>query len=159
MFVFYNDKLKFSIIMSEEISYNLLKHRQKNFLSSESGGMLFTNHLSYNEIIISYISEPGARDTRKRRFFKQHEQDAQYIIDKQFKLFANHYIGDWHTHAEPKARPSQTDLNSIKDIYIKSTHKRPFFLLLIIPSVNDITACYLAATDGESIHEFNPVYN
>lgn len=145
--------------MSEEVSSNLLKHRQQCFLSCESGGMLFTNTLSDSEIIISYVSEPGARDTRKRRFFKQHEQDAQAIIDEQFKLYASHYIGDWHTHAEQKARPSSTDLKSIKDIYIKSTHKRPFFLLLIIPSVDDIAACYLAATDGKSVHEFKLVHN
>lgn len=153
MHKFYSYDLNFYICISEDIMEELFSYRQKNFLSKESGGMLFTNKLNNTEIEINKISIPCSSDIRKRNYFKLDEKKAKQEVLIQFEN-GFHYLGDWHTHNETIANPSPTDINSIHELFTKSKHNRPFFIILIIPNQNVISNCYLAAADGKKIYQF-----
>ncbi|GAB1440012.1 hypothetical protein MASR2M36_27930 [Providencia sp.] len=153
MHKFYCDDLDFYICISEDVIDELFSYRQKNCLSKESGGMLFTNKLDNVGVEIKIITTPCSFDIRKRNFFKLDEKKAKQEILIQFEK-GFHYLGDWHTHNESIATPSPTDINSIHELFTKSKHSRPFFMILIIPNQIIISNCFLAAADGEKIYRF-----
>lgn len=74
MHKFYSCDLDFYICINEDIMEELFSYRQKNCLSKESGGMLFTNKLDNTEIEINKISTPCSSDIRKRNYFKLDEK-------------------------------------------------------------------------------------
>ncbi|EEA3737620.1 hypothetical protein J5047_002837 [Salmonella enterica] len=146
-------ELDFKICISQSIVDELFSHRQIHCFSKESGGMLFSNNLNDSEVEINKITIPGPSDLRRRNYFKLDEKKAKADITSLFKE-GFHYLGDWHTHNEAVANPSGTDIRSIQDLFIKSGHTRPFFIMLIIPNKANISNCYLVAADGEKLHKF-----
>ncbi|EOI6391948.1 Mov34/MPN/PAD-1 family protein [Yersinia enterocolitica] len=146
-------ELDFKICISQSIIDELFSHRQNHCFSKESGGMLFSNNLNDSEIEINKITTPSPSDLRKRNFFKLNEKKANEDIISFFED-GFHYLGDWHTHNEAVATPSGTDIRSIQDLFIKSGHTRPFFLMLIISNKENISNCYLAAADRNKLYEF-----
>ncbi|EGM8187822.1 hypothetical protein IIN70_001596 [Escherichia coli] len=146
-------ELDFKICISQDIVDELFSHRQSHCFSKESGGMLFSNNLNDSEVEINKITIPGPSDLRRRNYFKLDEKKAKEDI---FSLFKEgfHYLGDWHTHNEVVATPSGMDIRSIQDLFIKSGHTRPFFIMLIIPNRENISNCYLAAADGDKLYKF-----
>ncbi|MCW0351572.1 hypothetical protein NB716_000366 [Pantoea ananatis] len=153
MHKFHCAELDFMVSISQIIFDELFSYRQRNCFSKESGGMLFTNNLNDSEIEINKITLPGSYDIRRRNFFKLDERKAKENIISLFKE-GFHYLGDWHTHNETVAHPSGTDIRSIHDLFIRSNHTRPFFLMLIIPNKLCIADCYLSAADGNRIFNF-----
>ncbi|MEI7236348.1 Mov34/MPN/PAD-1 family protein [Pectobacterium brasiliense] len=153
MHKFYCTELDFKICISQRIVNELFSHRQRHCLSKESGGMLFTDNLNNSEIEINKITIPRSSDLRRRNYFKLDEKKAKQDI---LSLYNEglHYLGDWHTHNEAVATPSGTDIHSIQDLFIKSSHTRPFFIMLIIPNRENISDCYLAAADGNKLYRF-----
>ncbi|MCX9044974.1 Mov34/MPN/PAD-1 family protein, partial [Citrobacter portucalensis] len=150
---FHCTELDFKICISQSIVDDLFSHCQTHCFSKESGGMLFSNNLNDSEVEINKITTPGSTDLRKRNYFKLDEKKAKEDIMSLFKQ-GFHYLGDWHTHNEAVATPSGTDIRSIQDLFIKSGHTRPFFLMLIIPNRDIISNCYLVAADGEKLNTF-----
>lgn len=146
-------ELDFKICISQSIVDELFFHRQNHCFSKESGGMLFTNNLNDSEIEINKITTPSPSDLRRRNYFKLDEKKAKEDIMSLFKD-GFHYLGDWHTHNEAVANPSGTDIRSIQDLFIKSGHTRPFFLMLIIPNRENISNFYLSAVDGKMLYNF-----
>lgn len=153
MHKFHCAELDFTISISQIIFDELFSYRQKNCFSKESGGMLFTNDLSDSEFEINKITLPGYYDIRRRNFFKLDEKKAKEDIVSLFKE-GFHYLGDWHTHNEAVAHPSRTDIRSIHDLFIRSNHTRPFFIMLIIPNKVSIADCFLSAANGKRIFNF-----
>jgi len=153
MHKFYCNDLDFYICIGEEIVEELFSYRQKNCSSKESGGMLFTNKLDNEGVEINRISVPCSSDIRKRNFFKLDEKKAKKEILMQFEN-GFHYLGDWHTHNESIVTPSSTDINSIHELFIKSKHNRPFFIMFIISNQIVISNSFLAAADGKKIYRF-----
>ena len=153
MHKFHCIELDFKICISQSIVDELFSHRQTHCFSKESGGMLFTKNLNDSEIEINKITTPGSTDLRKRNYFKLDEKKAKEDIISLFQQGFN-YLGDWHTHNEGVASPSGTDIRSIQDLFIKSGHTRPFFIMLIIPNRANISNCYLVAADGKKLCNF-----
>lgn len=153
MHKFFCNELNFSICISQSVADELFSHMQSHWLSKESGGMLFTDELNDIGIEIKKITPPCSSDLRKRNFFKLNEKKAKQEIISQF---ANgfHYLGDWHTHNETIANPSGTDIRSIHELFKKSEHSRPFFLMLIIPNNINISNCYLVAANNANLYYF-----
>lgn len=153
MHKFHCIELDFKICISQIVIDELFSHRQSHFFSKESGGMLFSNDLNDSEIEINKITTPNSFDLRKRNYFKLDEKTAKKEILAQFAK-GLHYLGDWHTHNESIAKPSSTDINSIHDLFAKSKHNRPFFLMLIIPNQVQVSNLFLAAADNNKIYRF-----
>ncbi|HFW3350018.1 TPA: Mov34/MPN/PAD-1 family protein [Salmonella enterica subsp. enterica serovar Eastbourne] len=153
MYKFHCTELDFKICISQSIVDELFSHRQTHCFSKESGGMLFSNNLNDSEVEINKITIPGPSDLRRGNYFKLDEKKAKEDIISLFKE-GFHYLGDWHTHNEAVANPSGTDIRSIQDLFIRSGHTRPFFIMLIIPNRENIFNCYLAATDGNKLYKF-----
>ncbi|WP_275381936.1 Mov34/MPN/PAD-1 family protein [Xenorhabdus bovienii] len=153
MHKFFCSELNFFICISQNVADELFSYRQRDWLSKESGGMLFTDELNDAEIEIKIITTPCSSDLRRRNFFKLDEKKAKQEIISQF---ANgfHYLGDWHTHNEAIANPSGTDIRSIHELFTKSEHSRPFFLMLIISNNINISNCYLAAANNKNLYHF-----
>lgn len=153
VYKYYCQELDFTVSVGSEIMALLFDHRQTNWYSRESGGMLFTKQLRDHDVEINYITTPGNGDIRRRNYFRINEERARSIIQEQYEV-GSHYLGDWHTHNEYMANPSGTDINSIHHLFNSSGHLRPFFLMLIIPNEINASHCYLGASDGSVLYPF-----
>lgn len=132
----------------------LLSHRQLKD-KCESGGLLFSNLAAEDCINITEISTPSFLDIRNKFFFNHNKINAQKRINTNFKK-GLHYIGDWHSHPEEIATPSNKDIESIKDIFRSSKHKLNFMIHIIIGQSKNPNDIYMCITDGNKILRCSP---
>ena len=109
-----------TILHIEDLAINMLfMHIQKHKTDMEAGGILLgKRYQKREEYIISDISELDERDIRSRFAFVRSKHSAQRIINQ---LWAEsngiiNYLGEWHTHPEYRATPSQVDKKLIEQI-------------------------------------------
>ena len=107
------------------------KYQQLQPKAPEAGGQLFAQNNSSNEILICEATEPKKKDKRNRFLFLPNRQLEQKEIYSKHKQNL-HFIGDWHTHPEPIAKPSEQDLISMRKCFIESKHQCKYFLMVII---------------------------
>lgn len=125
-----------TILNVEDLALNkLFMHIQKQKTDLEAGGILLgKRYQDREEYIVSDISEPNERDIRSRFSFVRDKHNAQRIINQ---LWAEsngiiNYLGEWHTHPEYRATPSQVDKELIEQIiYDHSNVFVKVFLIII----------------------------
>ena len=139
------------IALDKKALETLFEHRQNKF-SQEAGGLLFSPLDSESIINIMSISTPRKSDYRSQFFFKHDSVSAQKTINKYFKKNL-HYIGDWHTHPQKIPQPSPIDLQSINDIFLKSTHELNFMVHMIVGLSEDPRDLYICITDGFKVRQ------
>ena len=142
--------IKFEIHVIETLS----RLRQTG-ARDESGGMLFTNKVDTNHVIVKAASRPTTNDIRTRNGFIHDKKSSQMLISK-FYSEGLHYIGDWHSHAQINPIPSTKDFATINSVYQKSTHNLNYFLMLITSNDEDFSKSYLGLTDGKSLFKCEP---
>ena len=106
------------------------RFRQSSRSAPESGGMLLAV-IEPTLVRIVRATEPAAQDERSRFSFIPALRHQQRTIDEQFKS-GLHFIGEWHTHPEPRPTPSAIDLHSMADCFRKSRHQLAGLLMLIL---------------------------
>lgn len=106
------------------------RFRQTGRSASEAGGMLLAT-IEPNLVTIARATEPTATDRRSRFAFIPALGNQQRIIDKQFRS-GLHFIGEWHTHPEPRPTPSSIDLRSMADCFRESRHQLASLVMLIL---------------------------
>lgn len=118
-----------------EIPPRVLKHferfQQRKPSDKESGGQLFWEPTSGNNRRISAITGPRPSDTRSRFAYKADHEKEQFEIDRMYNR-GQYFLGDWHTHPEPVAKPSADDIKAIQEIYRTTKNPGPGFLLVIV---------------------------
>lgn len=107
------------------------KHQQVRCWHKEAGGQLFWEHMANGKKRLGAITGPRPSDRRTRTSYKAAPNVEQLEIDSHYDrgLF---FLGDWHTHPEPIARPSADDRKAIQEIYSSSTAPGPGFLLVVV---------------------------
>jgi integrative and conjugative element protein (TIGR02256 family) len=119
-----------SLTISDAAMQHFSSRRQRKIWNRESGGQLFAEIVGV-DIVITTVTGPRRSDRRSRFSYRPNRRLEQIEIDRQF---ANglHYVGDWHTHPEPYARPSGEDLKSMSECVQKSRHRLNSFVLIIV---------------------------
>jgi integrative and conjugative element protein (TIGR02256 family) len=118
-----------SLTISDGVLEHFSKYRQRRCWSREAGGQLFAE-INGADIVIERATGPRRGDSRSRFTYHPNRKLEQREIDRHF-AHSLHYVGDWHTHPEPRAVPSFEDLQSMRECVRKSRHRLSSFVLVI----------------------------
>jgi integrative and conjugative element protein (TIGR02256 family) len=121
-----------TLTLGDQVLEYLSRHRQTRTSQPEAGGQLFAA-ITETEILVIDITGPRTTDKRFRFLYIPDRESEQEEIDARFWR-GLHYVGDWHTHPEPTAKPSSQDLSSMRECVRKSKHHLNAFLLVIAGS-------------------------
>jgi integrative and conjugative element protein (TIGR02256 family) len=108
------------LCFADEVLTHFASQRQIEKSAPESGGQLFAC-FSGSQAIVCFATGPHPKAKRWRTMFRGHRKTEQVEINAAFKV-GLHYIGDWHTHPEPRAMPSKRDLKNLRSLVKKSKH-------------------------------------
>lgn len=135
MYRFHIAEMTIHVEFSEPVLAHLKKHFQNTDISAEAGGQLFASIYSDgSHWFVSCATGPRPSDRRSRFFFRPDRRLEQREIWAEFEK-GNHYVGDWHTHAERYPKPSSSDSKSMTEMVRKSTHQLPGFLMVIVGTI------------------------
>ncbi|MBT3028022.1 MAG: Mov34/MPN/PAD-1 family protein [Candidatus Thiodiazotropha sp. (ex Ctena orbiculata)] len=124
-------------------------HRQIGHKEQEAGGQLFAR-IDGAEIIIEKATGPRKSDRRSRYSFFPSRMAERREINKLFKT-GLHYVGDWHTHPQPRPAPSRTDIQSFQEMFRRSRHQLKSFVMIIIGSDPGVDGLFVALCNDTSI--------
>ncbi len=119
------------LVIAAAVAQTFERYRQDRD-SAEAGGLLFAEFL-LPTIIIREATPPNSLDKRSRNGFVPCRKIHNELITQRFEL-GLHFVGEWHTHPEPRPFPSALDLESMYDSFIKSKHELSAFVLIIVGS-------------------------
>ena len=63
-----------------------------------------------------------------------------------------HFVGDWHTHPEPRPTPSRMDISSVQETFIKSRHSLKSLVLVIVGADEPPEGLYVALVTATALH-------
>ena len=106
------------------------RYRQTGSSAPEAGGMLLAS-IEPDLVKVVRATEPAPTDRRTRFAFFPSLSHQQRVIDRQFQS-GLHFIGEWHTHPEPRPTPSSVDLRSMADCFRDSRHQLAALVMLIL---------------------------
>lgn len=96
----------------------------------EAGGLLFAEML-LPRTRITEATHPHEKDKRSRFSFIPFRNAQRRTIKACFKR-GLHFVGEWHTHPQESPTPSNLDLHSMCESYIKSKHELNTFIMIIV---------------------------
>lgn len=138
-----------TIAFTSEVINFLLHHRQKNIFASEAGGQLFARFDEGTTTIVA-ATGPTRLDKRFRygfipsRFLQRQEIQTMHASGK-------HFVGDWHTHPQPRPVPSSEDVASMIDCFRKSRHELMAFVMVIVGTAELPDGLYVALVGKEGV--------
>ncbi|MCC7536885.1 MAG: Mov34/MPN/PAD-1 family protein [Deltaproteobacteria bacterium] len=91
----------------------LREFAQRDPRALEAGGVLLGRHISGSgDIVVDEATTPQPADRRTRAsFHRSREQHQRLIVDAHTRSQGTcGYLGEWHTHPEPRPSPSGVDL-------------------------------------------------
>ncbi len=126
------------------------RFRQTKRSTPEAGGMLLAS-IEPNLVRLVRATEPAPIDRRTRFAFIPKLKHQQRIIDEQF-LSGLHFIGEWHTHPEPRPTPSSVDLRSMAECFRDSRHQLASLLMLILGTEVSFHGLWLSLHTGTAFN-------
>src|SRR5207244_1752276 len=83
-------------------------------------------------VTIQHAGAPGLRAIRQPRFFLRDLAHAQLLADEAFKIDSSVWIGEWHTHIDIPAVPSERDLATYQDLLADPELSFDYFVTIIL---------------------------
>lgn len=149
--IYKSQTLDLTVVLADVVLSHFKEHQQKSKRDKESGGQLFAViNENGNHWIIEKATGPNRKDFRSRFGFKANRKIEQNDINSAFEK-GLHFVGDWHTHPESHPTPSSEDKKSISDIFIKSKHELPGFIMIIVG--NDELSNLWISISSDKFHE------
>lgn len=142
------------LLLTDVVLSHFDRHRQRAHHSREAGGQLFAT-FDANLIQIALATGPRDSDRRGFRYFIPNRWAERREIRQLFKA-GLHFVGDWHTHPEPRPRPSITDIESCQDMFRKSRHKLGGFLIVIVGMAEPPEGIFVGIVSDESVNRLTP---
>lgn len=142
-----------SLIFGKVVLRHFERHRQTHLWHREAGGQLFAR-LDATHIMIEKATGPRRTDHRTRNSYIPNRRAEQAEICEQHSA-GLHYVGDWHTHPELDPRPSQQDLASMGNCFMKSKHALNGFVLVIVGNGTPLRL-HVSLHDGLGSYELLP---
>lgn len=139
--------------VSEGCLESLHRRRQLAAGAPETGGQLFAE-ISRGEV--SVVSATDVVAKKGRFFFLPNRKRENFEIQGQFES-GLHFVGDWHTHPEDVPTPSSLDTAKIGDLFQKSAHELPWFLLVIVGRAPFPEGLYVGVIDEHGIEQARPL--
>jgi integrative and conjugative element protein (TIGR02256 family) len=121
---------KQQVVLGSQVLETIVRHRQLRDGLPEAGGMLFAQ-ISVSEVSIVEATEPQISDRRSRFSFWPCTLAQQRSINTKFKA-GLHFVGEWHTHPEPRPHPSGLDFDSMEQCFLKSRHELKALVMVIL---------------------------
>jgi integrative and conjugative element protein (TIGR02256 family) len=117
------------------------KYKQING-KNEAGGILL-GRCYKDKIVIEHVTSPNSSDKAGPAFFERNRGKAQNIVNEEWNVSEGEriYLGEWHTHCEPRPHPSKTDRDMICNM-LKDTIMEIDFLFTIIVGTHDYWVGY-----------------
>jgi integrative and conjugative element protein (TIGR02256 family) len=143
------------LIFAEEVLSVFRDYCQKG-AEPEAGGLLFAE-FNLPKVNIVKASIPDAKDKRWRTLFIPNRFLQRRLIKQYFKK-GQHLVGEWHTHPQNKPSPSETDVGSMSDSFLKSRHELNYFIMVIVGNSARNLELWVSAHNGSNIcrlKEFN----
>ena len=82
---------------------------------------------------VKLMRATGPRNSDRRgRFFFIADRFAERREISTLHKSGLHYLGDWHTHPQAVPAPSDTDLSSMADLFVRSKHDLNAFVMVIV---------------------------
>jgi integrative and conjugative element protein (TIGR02256 family) len=138
------------IVLTDSVIASLQHFRQIEKRSNESGGIIL-GQIAGREVFLTRISIPNQFDSASRFSFDRNPKVAQVIID--FEHFNSqgktNYLGEWHTHPESNASPSQRDRLMIKSQWDSNKLNQDFILSIIL----GLKKSFIGLYTGKKWHE------
>lgn len=119
------------ILIRDNVLLHFEAYRQRSWFAKEAGGQLFVRLLPNGGLDLCEITGPRCTD-RRARFHYVPDRVAERIEIAERYSQGYYFIGDWHTHAQDRPKPSGTDLDSMQEMADLSTHGFLGFLLIIV---------------------------
>jgi integrative and conjugative element protein (TIGR02256 family) len=104
-------------------------HRQRRAWAREAGGQIFGT-VTAEVVRVLETYGPRRTDERTRTSFRSDPVSAQQEVDRCVERGLV-YLGEWHTHPEPRPTASSTDRNAFTRLLGKSSLRVNALLLLI----------------------------
>lgn len=105
--------------------------------STEAGGILLVRCIpngAADDFIVDEVTIPGPDDVRSRFGFARRCPSHVLAINDAWRRSGGTRValGEWHTHAEPRPRPSDVDMQSWRDALTGWRHEdfRLFFVIV-----------------------------
>ena len=116
----------------------------------ESGGILVGTRKPGTLLTVTDISVPQNKDLRLPSRFRRSPAGHQKIMDALWEDsgYQKMYLGEWHTHREPRPAPSPVDTSGWKSL-AKGKQNTPWMLFLILGQQE----LRLWTIDGQSVKE------
>jgi len=118
------------VIFKVAVLEHLALHRQLDLRAREAGGQLF-GRIDPAGFVIEHATGPRRTDWRSRFGFHPDRAAEQREIKLLFEE-GLHFLGDWHTHPEDRAKASRDDIRAMGDQFARSKHELPAFLMVIV---------------------------
>lgn len=138
-----------SLTISDVALQHFSNCRQRKIWSREAGGQLFAE-ITGVDIVITAVTGPRKSDWRSRFSYRPDRRLEQAEIDQQFAS-GLHYVGDWHTHPQPYARPSGEDLRSMSECVRQSRHPLNSFVLIIVGTADVPASLHISLHTGSKV--------
>jgi integrative and conjugative element protein (TIGR02256 family) len=129
--------------------------RQAKDRDKEAGGQLFA-HFNGSDVVILEATRPTILDRRSRHSFKPNRFLQRREIRKKHAA-GLHFVGDWHTHPETTATPSNDDLTSMQDCFRRSRHDLTAFILIIVGIAPPPDGWYVALVTADGVQRLSSI--
>ena len=126
------------------------RFRQTDSSAPEAGGMLLAS-IEPDLVRIVRATEPAATDRRTRFAFVPTLNHQQRVIDKQFQS-GLHFVGEWHTHPEPRPTPSSVDLRSMATCFRDSRHQLASLVMVILGTEASFDGLWVSLHTDTTFH-------
>lgn len=141
-------------VFSDSCLETLASHRQRSCLSSETGGQLFAR-FETDRVLVDRATLTKGKTKRSRFSFwpdrEAERQDIRALFDEGL-----HFLGDWHTHPEPRPTPSRPDTTKMREVFQQSRHELRVMLLVIVGQDEFPTGLYVGAVTARGVKPLNP---
>lgn len=125
---------------------HFLRHRQLRFWHKEAGGQLFAR-IEGNNIVVVEATGPRRSDRRGRTYYHPKRSVEQAEIAEMHARNL-HYIGDWHSHPEPRPTPSPRDDATMASRVCLSRHTLRGFVFVIVGQADPPAGMTVVVHDG-----------
>ena len=142
------------IVFHPDVLNHFMNYRQLTATAREAGGQLFAV-IANGRIEVVAATGPYPVDKRGRFSFSPSRFKERLDIFCMYRR-GLHYVGDWHTHPEPKPTPSSIDVANIREIFAKSRHHYSGILLVIVGQLPIPDGIYAAIANEDSVVQVHP---
>ena len=142
----------------DRVLAHFARHRQTRPWHVEAGGQLFATFSTGEIVTIERVTGPRCLDRRRRNSFVPNRRAEQREIRRLFKC-GEHFVGDWHTHAEILPMPSGVDIASLQQMFTKSNHDLTSLVLVIVGTAPFPDGLFVALVTMDDVQQLQPAAN